>query len=395
VSLTVEVVGNDLKPSRQEALIQAGLTLASELSLPAVLQKIADLASEVTDASYAALGVLNASGEIEDLITSGVSDVERDAIGDLPVGKGILGALSHDSKPLRLDRIQDDPRSVGFPPNHPPMTTFLGVPIAVRGQIYGNLYLAEKRGGASFTGHDERAALTLAAQAGVAIENARLFDEAREARALQERARIAQGLHDSVLQGLFAMTMNAAAALMAFADTGQQEESVLAHHLREMQRLTQSNLAEMKALIFELRPEALREEGLIAALRKQLGRFSVQEDVQLELHAPNERVLVPESAEEDLYRIVMEALMNVVKHARATMASVGVNESGGVLSVTIVDDGVGFDREMERPGHLGLRSMAERAARIGADLRLASAPGMGTTVELVLSLDVAPEAVAS
>ncbi len=173
---------------RQDALEQAGLAMASELSLPAVLQKIVTLACRVADARYGALGVLTPKGgEIREFVTYGVTEEERRAIGPLPVGKGILGALIHDAQPLRLRRIQDDPRSVGFPsPNHPPMTSFLGVPIRVRDRVYGNLYLTEKLGAEEFTSDDESALVTLAAQAGIAIENARLYEEAQQQQAWLE-----------------------------------------------------------------------------------------------------------------------------------------------------------------------------------------------------------------
>ncbi|HEX6263338.1 MAG TPA: GAF domain-containing sensor histidine kinase [Actinomycetota bacterium] len=168
---------------RREALIRAGLTLASELSLPVVLQKLTELACLVADARYGALGVLDRSGRrIERFVTHGVTSEERRAIGDLPRGRGILGVLIREARPLRLDRIRDDPRSVGFPPHHPVMTSFLGVPIMVRGNVFGNLYLTEKRGGDPFTEEDEEAVMTLATQAGVAVENARLYQEARAAR---------------------------------------------------------------------------------------------------------------------------------------------------------------------------------------------------------------------
>ena len=160
-------------------MVEAGLVLASELSLPSVLQKIADLACDIADARYGALGVLGPDGLIEQFITHGVTQEERRAIGHIPVGKGILGALIHDATPLRLRRIQNDPRSVGFPPNHPPMTSFLGVPVKIRDRVYGNLYLTEKRGAAEFTAEDEAAVVTLATQAAAAIENARLYEEAR------------------------------------------------------------------------------------------------------------------------------------------------------------------------------------------------------------------------
>lgn len=163
-----------------EALLQAGVILASELSLPAVLQKIVDLACDVADARYGALGVLGGDQDsIAEFITAGVTQEERRAIGHLPVGSGILGLLIREARPLRLRRIQDHENSSGFPPHHPQMTSFLGVPIKVRGKVFGNLYLTEKRGEDEFTEEDERAVLTLALQAGVAIENARLYEEAQ------------------------------------------------------------------------------------------------------------------------------------------------------------------------------------------------------------------------
>jgi signal transduction histidine kinase len=165
---------------RYERLLETGVALASELSLPAALQRIVELAAELTGARYGALGVLGRDGVITEFITTGVSNAERAAIGHIPVGRGILGVLIDDARPLRLHDIAEDPRSVGFPPNHPPMRTFLGVPVTARGQVYGNLYLTEKEGGQDFDADDERALTLLATQAGVAIENAYLYEEAQD-----------------------------------------------------------------------------------------------------------------------------------------------------------------------------------------------------------------------
>ena len=175
---------------RLRAIVDAGVALASELSLDAVLQKIVETAAELTGAQYAALGVIDPSGQaLERFVVTGIDEETQAAIGDPPHGRGILGALIHDAKPLRLDDLADDPRSVGFPPNHPPMGTFLGVPILLRGVAYGNLYLTEKEGGAPFTAEDEELVQLLSAQAAVAIENARLYEAAT---ALAEAARVAR-----------------------------------------------------------------------------------------------------------------------------------------------------------------------------------------------------------
>jgi signal transduction histidine kinase len=164
---------------RLRALVEAGMTLASELSLDSVLQRLTELAAELTGARYAAMGVIDATGaRLERFITHGLDDDTRTAIGDPPQGRGILGALITDAHPLRLHAIADDPRSVGFPASHPPMTTFLGVPVLLRGMAYGNLYLTEKEGEGDFTEEDQGLVELLASQAAVAIENARLYESA-------------------------------------------------------------------------------------------------------------------------------------------------------------------------------------------------------------------------
>ncbi len=169
----------DNSVDRTRALVQAGIALTSELSLDAVLQKLAETAAELTGARYAALAVLDPTGDnLERFVTSGIDAETRKAIGEPPRGRGILGALIHDPEILRLHDLHDDPRSVGFPPNHPPMQTFLGVPVRLRGVVYGNLYLTEKAGGADFDSEDEASVELLAAQAAVAIENARLYETA-------------------------------------------------------------------------------------------------------------------------------------------------------------------------------------------------------------------------
>ncbi len=166
---------------RNQKLLEAGLALSSELSLDAVLQRIVELAVEITGARYGALGVLGPGGEaISEFVTTGVTQEQRRAIGHPPVGRGLLGALIHDATPLRLAEISRDARSVGFPPNHPPMHSFLGAPVKAKGRVFGNIYLTEKQGADEFTHEDEEALLILAAQAGVAVENARLYAQSRQ-----------------------------------------------------------------------------------------------------------------------------------------------------------------------------------------------------------------------
>jgi two-component system, NarL family, sensor histidine kinase DevS len=165
--------------NRWRRLIETGIAVTSELSLDALLQRLVEAAAQLTGAKYAALGVIDPSGRaLERFLTTGVDAETHERIGDLPHGRGILGALIDDAEPLRLHDLMTDPRSVGFPPHHPPMRTFLGVPILLRGVAYGNLYLSEKESGEDFTSEDEELVTLLAAQAAVAIENARLYESA-------------------------------------------------------------------------------------------------------------------------------------------------------------------------------------------------------------------------
>jgi len=165
--------------SRLRTLLETGLAISSELSLDGVLQRIVEAAARVTGARYAALGVIDPTGtSLERFVTYGVDDETRAVIGDLPRGRGVLGALITDARTLRLRDLAEDPRSVGFPPGHPPMKTFLGTPIVLRGVAYGNLYLTEKEGDLDFDDEDEELVSLLSAQAAVAIENARLYESA-------------------------------------------------------------------------------------------------------------------------------------------------------------------------------------------------------------------------
>jgi signal transduction histidine kinase len=183
------VNGEGDQRDRRDLLLDAGLALSSERSLPAILQRIVELATRLTGARYGAIGVLGPDGGISQFVYTGITAEQHQAIGDLPVGKGILGALIQDARPLRLRDLRSDPRSTGFPPHHPPMRSFLGAPVSARGQVFGNIYLTEKQGAGEFDADDEQALLVLASQAGVAVENAHLNQE------LEDRVQRLDALH--------------------------------------------------------------------------------------------------------------------------------------------------------------------------------------------------------
>jgi signal transduction histidine kinase len=185
--------------SRFRELVEAGIAVTSELSLDSVLQRIVEAAATLTGARYAALGVIDPTGTgLERFLVTGIDEEAQRQIGDVPRGRGILGVLIHDAKPLRLRRLSEHPDSVGFPPNHPPMTSFLGVPIVLRGVAYGNLYLTEKANG-EFNQEDEDVITLLAAQAAVAVENARLYESAtRWSRQLESLIEVGNALSGEI-----------------------------------------------------------------------------------------------------------------------------------------------------------------------------------------------------
>ena len=244
---------------RNRLLIEAGLALASELDLNAVLTRIVSLAVDLTGASYGALGVLDEHvPRIEHFITQGIDEATRARIGSHPVGKGILGLLIKERRPMRIPDIGADPRSAGFPPNHPPMHSFLGAPVLALGKVFGNLYLTEKVGAPEFSDEDEAALVVLATQAGVAIENARLIEETQLAQEelarlelLEERERIAKELHDGVIQSLFAvgMSLQGAAGMVADAEIARRIEG----SVEDIDRA----IRDLRNYIFGLRPGCL------------------------------------------------------------------------------------------------------------------------------------------
>ena len=199
-----------------------------------------------------------------------------------------------------------------------------------------------------------------------------------------ERNRLARELHDSVSQALFSMTMHAGTAQLAIEKAGLGEESPAARAVARLRALTAGALAEMRALIFELRPGALAEEGLVSALRRQATAISAREGVQISVEGPEERLGLSQTAEEHCYRLILEAWNNTVKHADARTVTTMIDAGGGAITVRVSDDGRGFDKAAVQPGHLGLQTMRERAAAAGAAFDLASAPGAGTTICLRL-----------
>jgi signal transduction histidine kinase len=219
-------------------------------------------------------------------------------------------------------------------------------------------------------------------RAAVALADARRR-EAEQAAA--ERQRIARDLHDSVSQTLFSLSLHAGIARHELSRAGVPAESPLGVSLAEVSELSGAALAEMRGLIFELRPDALAEDGLVAALRRHGAAVSARHGVPVSVEGPPEPLALSDDAEEQLYRIAQEALANAARHAAASRISVIVRAAADEIALSIADDGLGFDPAASYPGHLGLGTMRSRAAELGGRLEITSAPGAGTSVELALA----------
>jgi signal transduction histidine kinase len=532
--------------NRLRALVETGVAITSELSLDALLQRLVEAASELTGARYAALGVIDRSGsELERFLTTGIDAETHAAIGDLPRGRGILGVLIREDAPLRLHNLGDDPRSVGFPPNHPQMSTFLGVPVHLRGVAYGNLYLTEKASGEDFTDEDQELVELLASQAAVAIENARLYEAAtgwskqleslnevgnalatetdleklldlvarrlrelldarlvtvllpsgddglrfaavagerthlagatitrstsKSGRVLErgrseradsvlddpdvdheamrligarsglwvpllvrgraigvlaahdklgsdvrfrdtdlrlaetfgaraalavdlseriaqdsfrrvveaqelERRRLARELHDETGQALTSILLGLKALEERMADSASRAAA------EELRELVVSTLQDVRRLAVELRPSALDDFGLVAALERLTASFTEQTGISVDFQTALADMRLPEEVETALYRIVQESLTNVVKHARARRVSILLARKGGTVKAVVEDDGRGFDPAAQTCDGYGLVGMRERLALLGGRLEVESGRDAGTTI---------------
>jgi signal transduction histidine kinase len=363
-----------------EAMSDAVLAIAGQRSVETVLQRIVHAARELVDARYAALGVPDGEGAFARFITSGMSEETVAAMGPLPRTHGLLGAMLESEEPYRIADIKQDPRFRGWWPSaHPSMASFLGVPIVARGSVVGAFYLTDEEGAREFDLADQQLIEMLSAHAAVAMENARLHERSRELSIVEERNRLARELHDSLVQKLFGVVLAAkSAATLLERDAGDARVQV-----DRVGDLAQDAIAELRSLVFQLRPAAIETEGLAAALRKHVEvlRRVHGTDVGLELQGEPR---VRPGVDEEIFRIVQEALHNALRHARAERLAVQLHENGDGLRLAVTDDGVGFDPGAPelRARSLGLTSMEERAREVGGRLEIDSAPGTGTTVAL-------------
>jgi len=365
--------------SVQEALDAAVRGIAALVSVDDVLQVIVDRVRPLLAAEYAALGIVDDRGHIERFITSGMDDATRRAIGPLPQGHGMLGLIIREDRSFRVPDINTDPRRYGFPPNHPPMHSFLGVPIAYGGDTIGRLYLTNKIGESEFSAADLRLAETFALHAGIAMTNARLLERSRLLAIAQERDRISKDLHDGIIQNLYAVSLG----LESVADMLGAEGHAAGPSIEDAIDSIHHAIGDIRNFIVGLRSDLLDGVGLSTGLASIVDETRQHTSIAITLDVSGSPGDAEPEITSHLLAIAREALSNVVRHSRATNARITAQGPPSTSSVVLVveDDGTGFDpAAVTRHGHQGLSNMRERAAAIGGTLSWEPAPGAGTRV---------------
>ena len=361
--------------ARLEALDEASKALAAELSLERVLRRIVEIAAQIAGARYGALGVAGPDGYLTDFITTGVSTEERERIGNLPRGHGLLGVLIRLGEPLRVPNISRDPRRVGFPPHHPPMTSLLGVPIRIRNEVVGDLYLTDKIGSPEFSEDDQRLVEMLAAHAGIAVENARLYAQVGELTLLQERERIGRDLHDGIIQDIYAATLQ-----LEDLSEDVPDEAVRARVLGVADHLS-AVITDVRTYIEGLRARELEGRLLSDGMAGLVQDFAGHSGPATTFAADGAPYRLPDELANTLLHIAREALSNVTKHAHAARVDVSLAYQEQRVTLIIADNGRGFDpTEHQSAAHHGLRNLRARAEEAGGTFTVHSAPGAGTTI---------------
>ncbi len=377
-----------------EAFDAATRAIAGVLDLEEVLQLIADRVRILVDAQYAALGIVDAHGRIEQFITSGISPEDRARIGSPPSGHGILGLIIRQGRSYRIPDIAGHPESFGFPANHPDMHAFLGVPIRAKGGSLGNLYLANKQTRAEFTGSDELLVEMFARHAAIAIENARLHARVQQLAIMEERDRIGRDLHDGIIQGIYGVALSLEDVPDLVVDNPAEAGARVD---RAIDRLNLT-IRDIRNFILGLESELVDAGDLVVGLAGLAEEVRVNTMIDFDLDLDLEggtRVQhgLPSPHRAQLLQMAREALSNIARHSRATSGRISLYEQEDVAVLEIVDNGRGFDPSAPvLPGHHGLDNLRDRAAAMSGSLVIDSEPGAGTRIIVRVPLEAAPEA---
>lgn len=366
------------------ALNHATLAITSHLALDKVLRQITESARQLVGARYAALGVPNRQGVLVEFVHSGMEPGLVNTIGRLPQGLGLLGAILHDGHGIRIADITRDPRSVGFPRNHPPMHSFLGVPIRVGDEVLGNLYLTEKIGAAEFSQADQELIELLAAHAALAIQNARLYEQVGRMAVVEERSRIGMDLHDGVIQAVYAVGLTLESTRLLLPE---EEAEAIGLIGRAIDGLNEA-IGDIRNFILDLRPRRF-EGNLHQGLARLAREFQANTMVPVTMLVPEETTQsISPAVARSIFLTAQEAMANVARHARANSVVMDVERTDEFITLTVRDDGIGFDPTNQHlmMGH-GLANMRVRAEERNGSFKIVSRPGEGTAIHLMLPLN--------
>ena len=362
--------------SKLRRIIEAMLLIGADLDLPDLLRHVIEEACSITGAHYGAIGVLNSERTaLAEFITVGLAPDDEARIGDRPKGLGVLGLVISDPEALRIADLNSHPNRSGFPLNHPPMTSFLGVPIRVREEVYGNLYLTDKVGWSEFTNDDLVLTEALALAAGIAVENARLHRSVKVTSIQDDRQRLAGDLHDRVIQRLF----GAGLSLQGIA--GAAKTDGLSDRLNAVVTEIDHTIREIRSTIFEL-SLIDTEQGIraqVIALLRELSQV-VGFEVRSAFDGPVDTGISDDVAGH-LLATVREAVTNIGRHANATKADVLLSVHGDLCRLQVSDNGRGMGGTGTTGGGLGLNNMRRRAEKLQGHLELTGNSAGGTTLD--------------
>ena len=358
-----------------EAVIQA----AEAGTLRQVFQQIAYVAQQLVSSRYAALGIPGEHGTLMYFEVAGLEPEAIKRIAHPPIGRGLLGVIMHDREILRLEHMNEHPRSVGFPDQHPYMDRLLGVPVQVGEQLFGMLYLTDRLDDQPFTEQDQWLVESLAGYAALAIAGSQLSEQRSRLMLLEERERVGMELHDGIIQSLYAIGMQ-----LQLLKLGQP---ALDDDISRATRSLDIVIEDIRRYILNLKVATYEQQTMRACLLDVLARLHIPDSLTVEVDAPDRQPPFAPPVVEAVCQIAYEAVSNIVRHADATEASITVTESAEQFQMVIADNGRGLDGgTAPDSGGLGLRNIMQRARIHGGKVLIDNVPGGGTRVTPTLPI---------
>lgn len=355
--------------------ISSAVMYATEgLNLEDVLTRIAQVSRSLVQCKYAALGIPNDSDGLQYFKVSGLSEYEIALMDHLPLGHGLIRAPMRERMPIRIPSIKNDPRSAGFPPNHPEMITLLGVPIKIGDQLFGVLYLCDRIDGNLFTEEDQQLIETMAGYAALTIASATANEQQNRLKILEERERIGMELHDGIIQSLYAIGMQ--------LDLLRMEDASRADKFKPIINSLDTVIGDIRNYIMQLRTTSETNQTIRQCMQDVVNKLSTPNTLNISIIAPEDRPPFAPATFEGICLIINEALSNAIRHANATEIQIESSIKSNMFLITIKDNGQGFELEANNRGGLGLQNMHKRAHIYGGTIEVDTAPGNGTQLQI-------------